>query len=95
MSNKDKKPKNPREVPLPPMSPYEGLSDSDRQLLQLARDEAVRELAKRHKISEMVAGILLDAKLEELHAERTLKEQQLRVRELLDDCYPPDDEEIE
>lgn len=89
MTNKDKKPR--REVPLPPLSPYEGLSDADRQLMALAREEAVKELSKRHDISEMVAGILLDAKLAQLHAEQQLREQKSNVRQLLDDCYPDDE----
>lgn len=72
-----------------------GLSDSDRQLLQLKREDAIKELAARHDITEMVAGILLDAKLEELYAQKTLLEKQLRIRELLDDCYPDDDEDEE
>lgn len=93
MTNKDKKPR--REIPLPILSSLEGLSDADRQLLSQAREQAVKDLSKRHDISEMVAGVLLDAKLAELDAAQQLREQKNNVRYLLDDCYPDDDEENE
>ena len=43
----------------------------------------------------MVAGVLLDAKLAELDAAQQLREQKNNIRQLLDDCYPDDDEENE
>ena len=93
MTNKDKKPR--KEIPLPILSSLEGLSDADRQLLSQAREQAIKDLSKRHDISEMVAGVLLDAKLAELDAAQQLREQKNNIRQLLDDCYPDDDEENE
>ena len=93
MSNKDNKPR--KEIPLPILSSLEGLSDADRQLLSQAREQAVKDLSKRHDISEMVAGVLLDAKLAELDAAQQKKQQKSNIRQLLDDCYPDDDEEDE
>jgi len=93
VTNKGKKPR--KEVPLPILSSLEGLSDADRQLLSQAREQAIKDLSKRHDISEMVAGVLLDAKLAELDAAQQLREQKNNVRHLLDDCYPPDDKENE
>ena len=91
MSNKDDKSR--KEIPI--LSSLEGLSDADRQLLSQAREQAVKDLSKRHDISEMVAGVLLDAKLAELDAAQQLREQKNNIRQLLDDCYPDDDEENE
>jgi len=88
MSNKDKKPRRAKAVPLPPITP-DGLGSDDAKVLEAARAEAIEGLSKKHGISTVVATCILDAKLREMHQEADNKQAAIdRVRKLLDDCYP-------
>lgn len=88
MSNKDKKPRRAKAVPLPPITP-DGLGSDDAKVLEAARAEAIETLSKKHGISTVVAACILDAKLKEMHQEADLKNIGMdKVRSLLDDCYP-------
>ena len=88
MSNKDKKPRRAKAVPLPPIT-SDGLGSDDAKVLEAARAEAIDQLSKKHDISKTVAACILDAKLKEMHEAADSKSSAMdKVRSLLDDCYP-------
>ena len=88
MSNKDKKPRRAKAIPLPPIT-SDGLGSEDARVLETARAETIAALSKKHGITELVAACILDAKLKEMHLAADTRNAQLdNVRSLLDDCYP-------